>query len=62
MIYRYEIINANLYLYMNMKNEFSKELSVIANDYITNHNINYSGNKIYLIIDGIVVKVIKKDF
>ena len=51
MIYRYEIINGNLYLYMNMKNEFSKELSVIANDYITNHNIN-----------GIVVKVIKKDF
>ena len=40
MIYRYEIINGNLYLYMNMKNEFSKELSVIANDYITNHNIN----------------------
>lgn len=62
MIYRYEIINNNLYLYLNLKNEFSKELGLVANDYLIENNIKSDGNKIYLIIDGIVVKVIKKDF
>ena len=70
MFYRYEIINNGkediLYLYLNMKYEFSKEL--IGNDYkdlsrrtknfINTNNINFKGKKVYLIVDGIVVKTV----
>ena len=70
MYYRYEIVNNGkediLYLYLNMKYEFSKEL--IGNDFkdltrrtrnfINTNNIKFKGNKVYLIVDGIVVKTV----
>lgn len=70
MFYRYEIINNGkediLYLYLNMKYEFSKEL--IGNDFkdlsrrtknfINSNNINFKGSKVFLIVDGIVVKTV----
>lgn len=69
MFYRYEIKNNGieniLYLYVTMTYEFSKELSQNADDnelkrrtnnFIKNNNINFDGNKVYLVIDGIVVK------
>ena len=62
MIYRHEIINNNLYLYLDLKEEYSNELSILSKDYLSNNNINYTGDKVYLIINNILVKVIKKDF
>ena len=62
MIYKYEIINNNLYLYLNLYEEYSAELSTLSRDYINTNNINYNGDKVYLIINNILVKVIKKDF
>ena len=62
MIYKYEIINNNLYLYLNLYEEYSTELSTLSRDYINTNNINYNGDKVYLIINNILVKVIKKDF
>lgn len=70
MYYKYEIINNGkediLYLYLNMKYEFSKEL--IGNDFkdlsrrtknfINSNKINFNGNKVYLIVDNIVVKTV----
>ena len=70
MYYKYEIINNGkediLYLYLNMKYEFSKEL--IGNDFndlsrrtknfINSNNINFKGKKVYLIVDNIVVKTV----
>lgn len=69
MFYKYEIKNNGmediLYLYLTMTYEFSKELGHEANDtemtrrtknFIKNNGIEYSGNKVYLVIDGIVVK------
>lgn len=69
MFYRYEIKNNGieniLYLYVTMTYEFSKELGKNADDnelkrrtsnFIKNNNINFDGNKVYLVIDGIVVK------
>ena len=70
MFYRYEIINNGkediLYLYLDMKYEFSKEL--IGNDFndlsrrtknfINTNNINFKGKKVFLIVDGIVVKTV----
>lgn len=70
MYYKYEIINNGkediLYLYLNMKYEFSKEL--IGNDFkdlsrrtknfINTNKINFKGNKVYLIVDNIVVKTV----
>lgn len=60
MIYKYNIIHNNLYLYLNTDND--NELRNICSNYLTSNNINYNGDKIYLIINDIVVKVIKKDF
>ena len=70
MFYNYEIKNNGneeiLYLYLNMKYEFSKELA-LNNDkdigrrtknFIVNNNINFKGNKVFLIVDGIVVKTV----
>lgn len=66
MIYRYEIKNSGkeeiLYLYLEMNYEFSKELDKIEKtsnkikNYIEKCNINYNGNKVYLISNGIIIK------
>lgn len=69
MFYRYEIKNNGveniLYLYLTMNYEFSKELSKNSDDdelkrrtsnFIKNQGISFDGNKVYLVIDGIVVK------
>ncbi len=69
MFYKYEIRNNGfediLYLYLTMTYEFSKELGLKTSDkemtrrtknFIKNNDINYNGNKVYLVIDGIVVK------
>ncbi len=69
MFYRYEIKNNGvediLYLYLQMTYEFSRELALDSGDgelarrtrnFIKSNNINYTGNKVYLVIDGIVVK------
>ena len=71
MFYRYEIKNNGkeniLYLYLNMAYEFSRELVLDVNhdeitrrtkNFIKNNNINYDGDKVYLVIDGIVVKTL----
>ncbi len=71
MVYRYEIKNNGqeeiLYLYLNMRDEFSKELMNTNNisdisrrtkNFIANNKIKFNGNKVYLIVDGIVVKTV----
>ena len=71
MFYRYEIKNNGkeniLYLYLNMAYEFSRELALEVNhdeitrrtkNFIKSNNINYDGSKVYLVIDGIVVKTL----
>ncbi len=76
MFYRYEIKNNGvediLYLYLTMNYEFSKELSSNSdnselerrtNNFIKNNGIEFHGNKVYLVIDDIIVKAfeISKD-
>ncbi len=69
MFYKYEIKNNGtedvLYLYLSLAYEFSRELALESSDkelsrrtrnFIRNHGINYEGSKVYLVIDGIVVK------
>lgn len=69
MFYKYEIKNNGtedvLYLYLSLTYEFSRELALESSDkeltrrtrnFIRNHGINYQGTKVYLVIDGIVVK------
>ena len=70
MFYKYEIKNNGtediLYLYVTFKYEFSNELNFnedkklcsISKKFITDNNINYKGNKVYLVADGFVVKKI----
>ena len=71
MIYRYDVKNNGkediLYLYLDMKSEFSrelinghdnKELSRRTNNFIINNKIKFNGKKVFLIIDGIVVKTV----
>lgn len=71
MFYRYEVKNNGkediLYLYLTMNYEFSRELGLKASDkemkrrcknFIKNNGIDFSGNKVYLVIDGIVVKTL----
>ncbi len=70
MLYKYEIRNNGLedilYLYLDFKNEFSKELTNTSQqdltrrtrNFIANNHIHFKGSKVYLIIDGIVVKAI----
>ena len=71
MLYRYEVKNNGyeniLYLYLNMKNEFSKELTEGSSNqeitrrtknFIMNHNIPFDGHKVYLVVDGIVVRTV----
>lgn len=69
MFYRYEIKNNGkedvLYLYLTMTYEFSKELDMNndnssimkkTNDFINNNSIDFKGNKVYLVVDGIIIK------
>ncbi|MBE6157548.1 MAG: SpoIID/LytB domain-containing protein [Firmicutes bacterium] len=65
MFYRYEINDDILYLYLTMNYEFSRELGLNSSDkelkrrtknFIKNNHINFNNGKIYLIVDGIVVK------
>lgn len=69
MFYRYEIKNNGveniLYLYLTMNYEFSKELGSASSDselkrrtnnFIKNNGINFDGDKVYLVIDDIIVK------
>lgn len=69
MFYRYEIKNTGkgdaLYLYLTMTYEFSKDLdssndnSNIINktkEFINNNSIDFKGNKVYLVVDGIIIK------
>ncbi len=69
MFYRYEIINNGnediLYLYLDMKYEFSNEYIKNENDltrrtvnFIDSNKINFKGKKVYLIVNDIVVKVV----
>ncbi len=71
MIYRYDVKNNGkediLYLYLDMKSEFSrelinghdnKELSRRTNNFIINNKIKFNGKKVFLIIDGFVVKTV----
>lgn len=71
MFYRYEIKNNGkediLYLYLNMAFEFAKELQNKVNEeelsrrtknFIKSNNIDFKGNKVFLVIDGIVVKTL----
>lgn len=70
MFYRYEIINNGkediLYLYITMKYEFSNEFSLQnevdlgrrTKNFIRTNQIHFKGNKVYLIVDGIVVKTL----
>ena len=70
MFYRYEIMRQNnedvLYLYLTMKYEFSKELFLKnqddlgrrTNNFIQNNHIPFHGNKVYLVVDDMVVKSI----
>lgn len=70
MFYKYEIINNGkediLYLYLDMKYEFSKEfisndfkdLSIRTRNFIDTNKINFKGKKVYLIVNGIVVKTV----
>lgn len=69
MFYRHEILEVNnekvLYLYITNTYEFAKNLeSAIEREeniksrvqnYIKNRNIDFKGNKIYLVVDGIIV-------
>ena len=72
MFYRYEIKNNGieniLYLYLTMNYEFSKELTNQSDDselkrrtnnFIKNNGIQFDGKKVYLVIDGIIVKHLK---
>lgn len=69
MFYKYEVRNNGnediLYLYLTMNYEFSKEIGFNSSDkeltrrtrnFVLNNGINYNGSKVYLVIDGIVVK------
>lgn len=69
MFYRYEIKNNGvedvLYLYLTMNYEFSKELGSSSDDkdllrrtnnFIKSNGIQFDGGKVYLVIDGVIVK------
>lgn len=64
MKYDYEIINNNLYLYLDYKYEFGIELSNYkdldrrSRNFIKKNNIPFQGSKVFLIINGIIVKTI----
>ena len=50
-----------IYIYLDMKYEFSKEFddNIITRrcyNYIKNNNIDFNGHKVFLVIDGIIIK------
>lgn len=53
-----------MYLYLDLKYEFASlienndELTKRCFNFINNYSINFTGNKIYLVINGIIVKVL----
>ena len=69
MFYQYDIVSKEgeeiLYIYCSLKQEFSQEFlfheeegwSQKIQNYILQKNIPFRGNKVYLIVNGIVVKV-----
>lgn len=72
MFYRYEIKNNGneniLYLYLTMTYEFSKELdnndenSTImekTKNFINNNSIEFDGKKVFLVVDGIIIKTLE---
>ena len=70
MFYNYEIVNNNgediLYLYLSYRYEFSNELinhdindlERRVNNFIKMNSIPYKGNKVYLVVNGVVVKAL----
>ena len=72
MFYRYEV-NKNkdtLFLYLTMNYEFSKELGLNSSDnelkrrtknFIKNNNINFKSGKVFLVVDGVMVKTFNLD-
>ena len=71
MFYKYEIKkekkNSSLYLYLTMSYEFSKELTQLnsdellgkkINNFIKDNNISYNGDKVYLVVDDIIIKAV----
>ena len=69
MFYKYEIIKKDnediLYLYLDLKYEFSNELIRNENDlprrtinFINSNKINFKGKKVYLIVNDIIVKTV----
>ena len=69
MFYRYEIKNNGngdaLYLYLTMTYEFSKDLDSSSDnsniihktkEFINNNSIDFKGDKVYLVVDGIIIK------
>ena len=74
MLYKYEIKNNGtediLYLYLDFRSEFSRELTTSSSqeeitrrtkNFIVNNHIKFYGSKVFLIIDGIVVKTVNID-
>lgn len=71
MFYKYEINNMNgedvLYLYLSLKYEFANEfiedknLRILSKNFIKANNINFKGKRIFLVVDGIIVKSISID-
>ena len=70
MFFKYEVKNNGnediLYLYLNMSYEFAKEinsgdegnLEQRASNFIKNKGINFSGDKVFLVVNDIVVKTL----
>ena len=64
MFHNYKIINGVLYLYVSNMNEISsfnntenekRSLYIKVNNYIRNKGIEYDGNRVYLVVNGLVV-------
>ncbi len=64
MFHNYKIINGVLYLYVSNMNEISsfnntenekRSLYIKVNNYIRNKGIEYDGNHVYLVVNGLVV-------
>ena len=63
MFHNYKIINGVLYLYVSNMNEISsfnntenekRSLYIKVNNYIQNKGIQYDGNRVYLVVNGLV--------
>ena len=64
MFHNYKIINGVLYLYVSNMNEISsfnntenekRSLYIKVNNYIRNKGIEYDGNHVYLVVNGLVI-------